>query len=95
MENELEKIRSVAQMFRDLIDRTDFEHDSHPKMKRFPEDCCHYGSYLSGLFLQDRELGIFTVIRGKSPRDQFKDHLWLQRNSIIIDITADQFEQRL
>jgi hypothetical protein len=90
---DIEIIRKLATAFRDAIEGCDrgalgisFQH--------FPAGSCGDVVPLLGTFLQDQGTGIFSYVlgmRGEAPNQQ--SHAWLERDGVIVDITADQFEE--
>jgi hypothetical protein len=60
----------------------------------FPNGACGPVTRLLGTFLQEKDLGASDYICGERWIEQRKStqtHAWLQKKSLIIDITADQF----
>lgn len=58
----------------------------------FPGAWCQDTSRALGKLLCDRGEGGFELVFGKNPQDHRKTHVWLEREGLIVDITADQFE---
>ena len=64
-------------------------------LEAFPLGACSDASLLLGAYLQDCGHGKFTLIsaeRGRFEDDSEVSHAWLMQGSLIVDITADQFE---
>ena len=64
-------------------------------LRRFPQGACGDTSLLLGALLADRGVEGFEYIcgdRGSHDDGTWTSHAWLHRNGLIIDITADQFE---
>jgi hypothetical protein len=60
----------------------------------FPNGACGPVTRLLGTFIQEKGLGDFDYICGErwiEQRKNMQTHAWLQKGSLIIDITADQF----
>lgn len=57
----------------------------------FPCGACGDAALLLAKYLQENEYGDFDYVLGK--REGYS-HAWLQRESLIIDITADQFKDQ-
>lgn len=58
----------------------------------FPRGWCQDTSRALGHLLDDRGEHGFQLVFGARPEDDRKTHVWLERNGLIVDITADQFE---
>ena len=59
--------------------------------RNFPKDCCHHAAALLRLYLFDQGLGLFDKAEGRRPDG--REHVWVRQNDIVIDITADQFDE--
>ncbi|AFV05408.1 hypothetical protein [Dehalobacter sp. CF] len=55
----------------------------------FPMGSCGDTSLLLGKYLDEMELGQFNYVCGQLGR---QSHAWLEKDGIIVDITADQFD---
>ena len=87
------RIRQIAHKFRAAIESTDTEVRS-PAMPSFPTGACGVSSALLGAYFEDcGVLGFRWIsgVRASSDPDHWDTHVWLQRNSLVVDITADQF----
>lgn len=63
-------------------------------MQLFPHGACGDASLLFGAYLVDRGIAEFMYVcgeRGSKADDSWTTHAWLQRGSLIVDLTADQF----
>lgn len=61
-------------------------------LSMFPRGACGDTSLLLGAALKDQGLGTFRYVCGSNSQDgQFESHAWLHSDGIIVDITADQF----
>ena len=96
----LEKIEILATKFRDAIE--DYVQDATkncislpPSLKSFPEGSCGDTSLLLGIYLRENGINAYYVHgeRGNISDSTWQTHAWLQYGRIIIDITADQFEE--
>ncbi len=87
---DLEAIRGAATRFRAAVEATDFG-DLDFNLSRFPKDCCHHAAALLRLYLFDQGLGLFDKVEGRRPDG--REHVWLSRSDVVIDITADQFDE--
>lgn len=64
-------------------------------MSEFPAGACGDVCLLLGAYFKDRGVSGFEYIAGErgNQRDStWTSHAWLARESLIVDITADQFE---
>lgn len=82
-----DKIRELATTFRQALEK-----NKHiltlPTLENFPNGSCGDASILLAKFLSDSGCGTFEYVMGW--RDTHS-HAWLQQAELIIDITADQF----
>jgi hypothetical protein len=63
-------------------------------MQSFPNGACSDTALLFGAFLADRAVPGFKYIcgeRGSMTDNTWTSHAWLQRDDLVIDLTADQF----
>jgi len=63
-------------------------------MQSFPRGACGDTALLFGAFLVDQEVSGFKYIRGErgsQENDTWTTHAWLQRDDLVVDLTADQF----
>ena len=58
----------------------------------FPRGWCQDTSRALGHLLADRGEHGFQLVFGARSYDDRKTHVWLERDGLIVDITADQFE---
>jgi len=86
-------LKKQCELFREAIERT-------PKqgliisLKDFPEGSCGDAVLLLGHFLTAKGFGKFDYMVGNYVKKDksYWGHAWLQQRDLIIDITADQFE---
>lgn len=57
----------------------------------FPHGSCGDASILLGEYLSGLGYGDWNYIPGTRIRDDFS-HAWIEQNGVIVDITADQFD---
>jgi hypothetical protein len=62
-----------------------------PTLKNFPHSACGDASILLGQYLFDHSLGLWEYAGDERELD-LHSHAWLERDGLIIDITADQFD---
>ncbi|MCM2357045.1 MAG: hypothetical protein NDI77_02770 [Geobacteraceae bacterium] len=60
-------------------------------LQNFPFGACGDAALLLAKYLQENEYGDFDYVLGER---EGCSHAWLQQESLIIDITADQFEDQ-
>jgi hypothetical protein len=63
-----------------------------PGFKEFPKESCTVACRLLALYLLECGLGPVACVSGRRPDGKPGGHLWLRKNGLILDITADQFE---
>jgi hypothetical protein len=89
----MEKLTELATGFRAAIDAL-VRHDRKAlsiTFEQFPRGSCGDAAYLLAKYLEQHECGQFYYVRG---RRGDKSHAWLEREELIVDITADQFEDQ-
>ena len=64
---------------------------STPGLDQFPRGCCGIASELLGRYLTDTKLGSWDYVAGEAPRGR-GTHGWVDQGRLIVDITADQFD---
>jgi len=65
-----------------------------PAMSDFPNAACGDAALLLGNYLIDHGVDGFVYVvgnRGVKCRNTWISHAWLQRDTLVVDITADQF----
>jgi hypothetical protein len=92
---EIEALEFRAKQFRAALEHC--ERDLLPiAFENFPRGSCGDATLLLAKYLQNSGLGFFDYICGEVYEDggrKFQSHAWLQRGNIIVDITADQFNE--
>lgn len=66
-----------------------------PPMSSFPAGSCGDASLLLGAYFKDSGVSGFEYIcgdRGSQQDNTWTSHAWLTNGTLIVDITADQFE---
>lgn len=62
--------------------------------QHFPEGCCGYTSNLLAEYFHDNGIAVKYVVSGETSREQYS-HCWIiLENDTIVDITADQFNEK-
>jgi len=84
----MDDILEAATSFRNALERC---HKSLnvDGFKDFPNNSCGLTSSFLGTFFKDQGFGVFEYFIADVPGGT---HAWLQKNDIVIDITADQFD---
>ena len=88
-EPDQDAVRDTAIIFRRAIlrcPRTDL-----PTLKDFPRSSCGDTAILLGEYFYSRSLGLWEYVAGSRKQD-LHSHAWIEQGGLIIDITADQFE---
>ena len=89
----LEYLKKLATEFRSAIlkcNRTSQLTTFH----EFPKGFCGDASILLSRYLKDMQQGTFINVSGEfNNNENFQSHAWLQKKNIIVDITADQFNE--
>jgi hypothetical protein len=60
-------------------------------LREFPRGSCGDATLLLAKYLEENKCGKFDYVCGE--REEFS-HAWLQRDRLIVDITADQFDDQ-
>ena len=94
-EAKIESLEFRAKQFRVALEIC--ERDSLPiTFENFPSGSCGDATLLLAKYLQNSGLGFFDYVCGEIYEDgerKFQSHAWLQREDLIVDITADQFDE--
>ncbi|MGA5824291.1 hypothetical protein ACPC54_41425 [Kitasatospora sp. NPDC094028] len=94
---EEELIRQDAQRFRWALEAAAFQLAERSwtlyGLRDFPTGACLDASLLLAEYLTDRGRGEWKCVVGERPVGPAMphSHAWLERNGLIVDITADQF----
>ena len=88
---DVNKLIELATRFRAAIMKCD------PKfliitLRNFPNGACGDAALLLAKYLEDNNCGKFDYVLSYR---EGKSHAWLQRDSIIVDITANQFQDQI
>jgi len=89
------KIREAAVNFRNAIELCSAS--LGVAFNNFPKGSCGDTVLMLGTYLIDMNLGKFQYVLGNlgsHKNGTWKSHAWLQSNDLIVDITADQFDER-
>lgn len=97
--DDIEKLRLLATRVREAIEMRKHELSAAcgPKSDRweqFPKCCCAMASFLLAKVLRVNGFGQFNMVSGQRLNERTNDlelHHWLEQDSVIVDITADQF----
>ena len=68
----------------------------HGNLTDFPNDCCDHAAIFLLLYLDNSGVDLTGFVRveadlSENPHDK---HIWLEKDGVIIDISADQFADR-
>jgi len=90
----LVNVRAIATRVRRALE--DLPEDKWPSTwTSFPGGTCGDTSLVLGAFLADAGFGGFEYVSGEGERREedgiCPSHAWLQRDQLVVDITADQF----
>lgn len=85
---DMRNIKIIAGNFRSAILKCD-KHTLPATLQNFPKGSCGDASLLLGEYFFIQGLGRFTYKTGIWAD---RSHAWIERNGIIVDITADQFD---
>jgi hypothetical protein len=88
-----DNIRQIALAFRAAIESTPLEL-RRSLMQSFPVQACGVSSALLGAYFEENDvLGFQWIsgVRGTPDPERWETHVWLQRDTLVVDITADQF----
>lgn len=83
----VEAVRDAARRFRAALEQGGLRLCS---LADFPNGSCGDTSELLGQYLSDSGLGVWSYRNG-TQLDPFFSHAWVERDGLIVDITADQF----
>ncbi len=84
-----DEIRRLAREFRDAITRS--PRDDLPTLCSFPRGSCGDASKLLGEYLHEQGQGVWDYVGGERDSNTHS-HAWLEKDGLIVDITADQFD---
>lgn len=80
-----EQIRIICQQFRKALEQAD---NAPSYMSKFPHGWCGCTSRALGGYLASRGYSSLEYVSGYRG---MQNHAWIEKNGLIIDITADQF----
>ena len=95
MDVEIDNLMHLATRFRKAVVAV-VEENANARLSGFPIDvfprgACGEASRLLATYLREHGRGEFEYCFGLRPG---KSHAWLRRDELIVDITADQFEDQ-
>ncbi len=86
------KIKELAVRFRETILKCDTL-ELPLSLADFPTGSCADASMLLGTYFKDNSINGFILIKGKRGEgSSLETHHWLEKDDMVVDITADQFE---
>jgi len=87
------RIKELAVRFRESILKCD-KTELPSSLADFPSESCADASFLLGTYLKDNGINGFILIKGKRGESiSIETHYWLEHGDMIVDITADQFDE--
>lgn len=88
----MKAIISHAAAFRDAIVRSGG--GGLLSLQNFPNGACGDASILLGQFFADNALGEWFYVNGeRATLSGMQSHAWIERNGLVVDITANQFAE--
>ena len=91
IDTDKDNLAELAARFRAAIIKADPATLPLVTLQNFPRGACGDAILLLAKYLQENKCGDFYYVLGER---EDHSHAWLQRDSLIIDITADQFEDQ-
>ena len=95
IEKNLERLRATAREFRLAIEHLD-RSVLPVTFENFPRGSCGDAVLLLGTYLLDNGYGEFGYVlgeRGDHQANTWSSHTWLEKQNLVVDITADQFPE--
>ena len=89
----LKQLHDIATRFREALESLP-NHELPVTLQNFPCGSCGDATLLLGTYLIEQGFPPFSYMlgeRGERLEENWTSHAWLEREGIIIDITADQF----
>jgi hypothetical protein len=91
IDTDKDNLTKLVARFRSAIIKSNPATLSLITLQNFPHGACGDAALLLAKYLQEKEYGNFDYVLGER---EGCSHAWLQRESLIIDITADQFDDQ-
>lgn len=85
---DIDKLKILATEFRLAIEKCKSIRTPAFSFENFPRGCCGQACHLLAKYLEQNGCGRFNYILGNR---QGSSHAWLEQGKVIVDITADQF----
>lgn len=88
------EIKQAAKEFRSAIEKC--SHHLGISFETFPKGSCGDVAVLLGTYLNNLGYGEFQYMLGdygSREDNSWSSHAWIQSNSLVVDITADQFSE--
>jgi hypothetical protein len=93
MNTNIEAIRELAGRFRKGIENCDSTR-MIITMGSFPHGACGDAALLLARYLRDNGAGEFQyVVADRGEGEDWTSHAWLEQDGLVVDITADQFDE--
>lgn len=89
----IRRIKGLADKFREAILKCDST-ELPLSLAYFPTDSCAEASILLGTYFKENGINGFLLIKGRRGEgDSLETHYWLEKDDMLVDITADQFKE--
>lgn len=90
---DLEQLRNIAKRFRKALECVPIK-ERPGGLKEFPSGSCGDATLLLGTYLIELGVEPFDYVLGgrRDPSgEEWTGHAWLEKDGVVVDITADQF----
>lgn len=91
IDSDKDNLTKLVTEFRSAIEKCDPATLSLVTFQDFPLGACGDATLLLAKYLQEKKYGQFDYVLGNR---EGHSHAWLQQKSLIIDITADKFDDQ-
>ena len=88
---EVAEIKAHAEWLRRGFELYRLEADPDFSFSRFPEQCCDFTTDICQLYFEC--FGLTDLWNVNAKVSSVQKHVWLEIGTVIVDITADQFQQ--
>lgn len=99
----MKALHEIASLVRKLTEEVSIDVRDYCFADHFPSGCCQDTSRVLGKLLQNLGFDGFILVVGRreliidtaTGRGSQPTHVWLEREGVIVDITADQFAEEI